>query len=276
MMQPEIERTPHLELRVGCRFEFEVAGPTPLALMLEPAAEVIRTARWSLPQGVDLPPAEHDGHGNPIRRLILPEGTVSFGYDAIVSAPADRDPDPGDAPQQLVEQLPTAVLPYLLPSRYCESDRLAEFAWKQFGSGPVGAARVQAVSDWVHEHLTFRYGAADPFASARDVMAAGEGVCRDFAHLAIGLCRALTIPTRYAFGYLPDIDVPPSPDPMDFCAWMEVYLGGTWWAYDPRNNARRIGRTTIGRGRDAADVPMITTWGPADLKAMTVVAEPAG
>jgi transglutaminase-like putative cysteine protease len=105
-------------------------------------------------------------------------------------------------------------------------------------------------------------------------MSSGHGVCRDFAHLAVAICRALTIPTRYAFGYLPDIDVPPPPDPMDFCAWMEVYLDGAWWAFDPRNNARRIGRTVIGRGRDAADVAMISSWGPAQLRGMTVVTEP--
>lgn len=262
-----------LELRVGCRFELEVGAPSPLALMVEPAEAETR-ARWSLPEGVSLPEPEPDPHGNRLRRLMLPAGSVALEYGAVVAASASLDPSPGDAPQERVEALPAEVLPYLLPSRYCESDRLLDLAWAEFGAVAAGAPRVQAVCDWVHDRLGFRYGSTDVHASACAVLESKAGVCRDFAHLAVALCRALTIPTRYAFGYLPDIDVPPPEDPMDFCAWMEVYLGGTWWAYDPRNNARRIGRTVIGRGRDAADVAMITSWGPVELRSMTVTAEP--
>ena len=263
-----------LKLRVGCRFEMELDAASPLALMVEPAVAPVEH-RWLLPAGVELTRPERDLHGNAVRRLLLPAGPAVLEYAAVVEVPAGLDPAPGGAPQELVERLPAEVLPYLLPSRYCESDRLLDLAWSEFGAIRGGAQRVEAVCDWVHRRLSFRYGSSDVHASACNVLDAGEGVCRDFAHLAVTLCRALSIPTRYAFGYLPDIDVPPADDPMDFCAWMEVYLGGNWWPYDPRNNARRIGRTVIGRGRDAADVAMITSWGPVELRSMTVTAEPA-
>jgi transglutaminase-like putative cysteine protease len=263
-----------LELRVGCRFDFEAAENSPVALMVEPLQEGTLSARWELPAGVRLPDPERDAHGNGLRRIILPPGQSAVQYEATLAVPPDLDRDPAGSRQQLVQELPTETLAFLLPSRYCESDRLMDFAWAQFGERPAGAERVQAVCDWVHSHLQFGYGSTDSHTSAYDVMSSGRGVCRDFTHLAIALCRALTIPTRYAFGYLPDIDVPPPDDPMDFCAWMEVYLEGAWWVFDPRNNARRIGRTLIGRGRDAADVAMISIWGPAQLRAMIVVAEP--
>lgn len=273
---PVTPATGPVELRVGCRFHFEAGEGSPIAMMVEPASSDVSTTRWTLPDGLELAPAEHDAHGNRIRRLNLPAGASAVEYEATVSVPPGLDPRPPDGPQHRVEDLPTAVLPYLLPSRYCESDRLAEMAWKQFGAGPEGAGRVQAVCDWVHARLTFKYGTTDSRSSACDVLEGGFGVCRDFTHLAVALCRALTIPTRYAFGYLPEIDVPPATSPMDFCAWMQVYLQGAWWTYDPRNNARRIGRTPIGHGRDAADVPMVTTWGPVELRSMRVTAEPAG
>lgn len=262
-----------LDLRVGCRFELEIGAPSPLALLVEPPAATADSG-WTLPAGVELPDPERDSHGNRFRRLLLPAGSVGVEYSAVAAAPAALDPVPGDAPQERVEALPAEVLQYLLPSRYCESDRLLDLAWAEFETVPPGAPRVQAVCDWVHGHLSFRYGSTDVHASACTVLEGKEGVCRDFTHLAVALCRALTIPTRYAFGYLPDIEVAPTDDPMDFAAWMEVYLGGTWWTYDPRNNARRIGRTVIGRGRDAADVAMITSWGPVELRSMTVTAEP--
>ncbi len=262
-----------LELRLGCRLEFESVNASPIALMVEPAPEATLSVHWTLPDGADPPPPECDAHGNRVRRLVLPVGLTVIGYEATVRATVDADPDPAGAGQHLVQDLPADVLPFLLPSRYCESDRLVEMAWTLFGDRPAGAPRVQAVCDWVHGHLTFGYGTSDSHTSAWDVLASGRGVCRDFAHLAIGFCRALSIPTRYAFGYLPDIGVPPPPEPMDFCAWMEVYLDRNWWAFDPRNLARRIGRRVVGRGRDAADVAMITTWGPAQLRAMKVIAE---
>jgi len=135
---------------------------------------------------------------------------------------------------------------------------------------------VQAICDWCHDNIKFKYGTSNPLTTAFDVYNNRIGVCRDFAHLAISFCRAMNIPARYVFGYLPDLYVPPDPNPMDFAAWMEVYLGDRWWTFDPRNNARRVGRVLIGRGRDALDVAMLTTFGPAAFKSMTVWADVAG
>jgi transglutaminase-like putative cysteine protease len=154
---------------------------------------------------------------------------------------------------------------------------LGDEAWSRFGAVPPGYSRVRAICDYVHGHLTFRYGSSDARSTAVDVNASRLGVCRDFTHLAISFCRALNIPARYTFGYLPDLDVPPDPAPMDFAAWMEVWLGDRWWTFDPRNNRRRKGRIPIGRGRDASDVAMVTTFGAPVLESMSVHAaeEPA-
>ena len=146
-------------------------------------------------------------------------------------------------------------------------------AWQLFGGIDSGWGRVQAICDWVHGNIRFQYGTSNSLTTAADVCSAGVGVCRDFAHLAVTFCRALNIPARYVFGYLPDIGVPPPDAPMDFCAWMEVYLGGRWWTFDPRNNQPRIGRVLVGRGRDALDVAMLTTYGSPRLKKMTVWAD---
>jgi len=161
-----------------------------------------------------------------------------------------------------------------MPSRYCLSDVLFPRAQELFGLTPPGWARVQAICDWVHTNIRFSYGTSTPATTALDVLANGIGVCRDFTHLAIAFCRALNIPARYAFGYLPDIDVPPATAPMDFCAWFEVYLGGRWYVFDARNNERRKGRVTIARGRDALDVAMLTTFGMVTLASMIVRADP--
>jgi transglutaminase-like putative cysteine protease len=178
-----------------------------------------------------------------------------------------------NAVEHLPEQLPDHVLVYTLPSRYCPSDELGDAAWELFGALEPGWARVQAISDWVHREVGFGYEHASPRATAADVMRTRTGVCRDFAHLAVAFCRALNIPARYAFGYLPDIGVVPDDAPMDFCAWMEVFLGGAWWTFDPRNNQRRVGRVLIGRGRDALDVAMVSTYGGPALIRMTVWAD---
>ena len=151
----------------------------------------------------------------------------------------------------------------------------ANDAWTLFGSAAPGWQRVEAICDWVHSEIKFGYLDTSPLATAADVFDRRAGVCRDFAHLAVTFCRALNIPARYAFGYLPDIDVPPPSDPMDFCAWMEVYLGGRWWTFDPRNNQARRGRVLIARGRDAVDVAMVSTYGGPQLRSMTVWANEA-
>ena len=160
-----------------------------------------------------------------------------------------------------------------MPTAEIEPDALAPTAWDLFASAPPGWGCVQAICDWVNHHIRFQYGTSLPLTTAADVFRDGTGVCRDFAHLAITFCRALSIPARYAFGYLPDIGVPMPDAPMDFCAWFEAYLGDRWWTFDPRNNQRRIGHIAIGRGRDAVDVAMITTYGPARFANMTVWAD---
>jgi transglutaminase-like putative cysteine protease len=214
-----------------------------------------------------------DQFGNHCRRVSLPAGRVSLRFSADVAAERVIDDADPDAPERNPGDLPDEALVYLLPSRYCQSDQIAPFALEQFGRVAWGWGRVQEISRWVNEAVRFDYMAASPLATSSDVLECRTGVCRDFAHLGISLCRALNIPARYVFGYLPDIDVAPSSSPMDFCGWMEVYLGDRWYTFDPRNHARRVGRVVIARGRDAADVAMVTTFGRADLVSMTVRAE---
>jgi transglutaminase-like putative cysteine protease len=169
-----------------------------------------------------------------------------------------------------VESLPEEALVFLLGSRYCETDRLSEIAWKLFGSGPTGWDRVQAVCDFVHRHIKFGYEHASPTKTALEVYTQPLGVCRDYAHLAIAFCRALNIPARYCTGYLGDIGMPPPYATMDFAGWFEAFLGGQWYTFDARNNEPRIGRVLIARGRDAADVAITTTFGPNTLKRFVV------
>lgn len=214
-----------------------------------------------------------DLFGNANRRVVLGVGDARLRYDAVVEVP-DLVDDLGEgAPQHPIEELPGHVTHFLLPSRYCVSDLLMPTAWELFGGTAPGWSRAQAISDRVHDHLGFEYGASDPQTTAKDAWDRQRGVCRDFAHLFIAFCRAMNVPARYVFGYLPDIGVEPPDDPMDFCAWAEVYLGGRWWTFDPRNNRRRVGRVVIGRGRDAVDVAMVTSWGPATLREMEVWAD---
>jgi transglutaminase-like putative cysteine protease len=214
-----------------------------------------------------------DLYGNPCTRVVLPAGGSSFRYEADLAVP-DATEDAEESARELrPDQLPDDVLIYTLPSRYCLPDVLGDEAWALFGSRPPGYPRVQAICDHVNSHLTFQYGSSTALTTAADVNRTRLGVCRDFTHLAISFCRALNIPARYVFGYLPDLDVPIDPAPMDFAAWMEVWLDDRWWTLDPRNNARRKGRVVIGRGRDASDVAMATTFGRPRLQTMTVFAE---
>jgi len=214
-----------------------------------------------------------DAYGNLCDRLTLPTGATTLRYDALVEVPAIFDEVDKEAGQVPVEVLPDDALVFLLPSRFCISDLLSEKAWELFGSTPPGWSRVQAVSDWVHENITYAVGASNPSTTALDVWETRRGVCRDFAHLGVTLCRALNIPARYVAGYIPDIAVPAPEEPMDFCSWFEVYLDGRWWTVDPRNNVPRMGRVGIGRGRDALDVAMVTTYGAPNLVRMTVWAD---
>jgi transglutaminase-like putative cysteine protease len=262
------------QVRVGCEFQYTAEIETPAVFQVQPsegAATVLRQG-WET-----LPATDRHGYidmyGNYCQRLILPAGETTLRYDAVVTVPdatEDVDLDAAEVPAAL---LPDEALVYTLPSRYCLPDIMGNEAWRLFGAEKPGYRRVQAICDHVHGHLQFGYGTSGPTTTAADAYAAGQGVCRDFAHIAISFCRALSIPARYVFGYLPDMDVPLAPEPMDFAAWMEVYLDGRWWTFDPRNNAARKGRVLIGRGRDAVDVAMVTTFGGPVLRDMQVWAE---
>jgi transglutaminase-like putative cysteine protease len=259
-------------MRIGCEFAYRAEIATPTVFQVQPdgggGVRVLHEA-WSIQPDA---PRRHyrDLYGNRCLRVVLPPGRSSLSYDALAEVPDAVEEADEDAPERPSEQLPDEVLHYTLPSRYCLPDVLADEAWSRFGSTPPGYRRVQAICAHVHTHLHFRYGSSTALSTAADVNASGLGVCRDFTHLAISLCRALNIPARYVFGYLPDMDVPADPAPMDFAAWMEVWLGDRWWTFDPRNNVRRKGRVVIGRGRDAADVAMATTFGGPVLESMVV------
>jgi transglutaminase-like putative cysteine protease len=184
-----------------------------------------------------------------------------------------QDESGSGSAQTPVDQLPPEVLQFLLASRYCEVDKLSDFAWQQFGGCEPGWACVRSISDWVHRNVTFGYQFARSTKTASDVLVERNGVCRDFQHLAITLCRSMHIPARYATGYLGDIGVPAMDAPMDFSAWFEVYLEGRWWTCDARFNTPRIGRVLIATGRDAADVAITTSFGASHLTNFTVIAE---
>jgi len=247
----------------------------PAIWQVRPRADVEHTVvegKWeTLP---DLPVVSYeDVYGNPCDRLVLPPGLATLRYDALVEVSSDFDSADKATPQMPVQDLPNDALIFVLASRFCPSDLLGDVAWGLFGDIEPGWPRTQAVCDWVHQNIDFDYSNASPRISALDVYETRTGVCRDFVHLAVTFCRALNVPCRYAFGYLPDIGVKPPDLPMDFCAWFEAYLGGRWWTFDPRNNQPRVGRVLIGRGRDALDVAMVTTYGPAVLESMTVWAD---
>jgi transglutaminase-like putative cysteine protease len=264
-----------LRIDVGCQFKYSVEVPTPAIFLVRPEEQQgqrVFGERWSIEP--DAPYHDYrDLYGNSCRRTMLPAGESTVRYDAQIEVPDELDPYKPDAMQYPAEALPDDVLIYTLPSRYCVSDLLSNQAWSLFGNTPPGWARVQAICDYVNGRLRFSYGTSTPFTTALDAFQNEVGVCRDFAHLAISFTRAMNIPARYAFGYLPDIDVPPPYAPQDFCAWFEAFLDGKWWMFDPRNNTRRRGRAVIARGRDALDCAMVTTYGGAFLHDMLVIAD---
>jgi len=217
--------------------------------------------------------AYRDVYGNWCSRIVAPRGDFRISTDALINdsgLPVAGDPS---AIQHAVEDLPAETLVYLLGSRYCETDRLSETAWTLFGQTLPGWARVKAICDFVHGHLTFGYQHARVTKTALEAFNERKGVCRDYTHLAITLCRCMNIPARYCTGYLGDIGVPAAPEAMDFSAWFEAYLGGRWHIFDPRNNIPRIGYVLIAQGRDAADVPISNTFGPNVLKSFKVWAD---
>jgi transglutaminase-like putative cysteine protease len=264
-----------LTIHVGCQFEYEAHHDVPAICLVRPSGfDGVRLISESWITTPAVPYHDYvDIYDNVCRRLTLPAGLATLYYDAKVEAPSDAEDFDLNARQTPVEELPDDVLTYTLPSRFCLSDELYDRSLALFGATEPGWARVQAIVQYVHDHVKFGYHYTTPTTTSSDVMTNGTGVCRDFTHLGIALCRAMSIPARYVFGYIPDIDVAPLDAPMDFAAWFEAYLDGRWWTFDPRNNQRRRGRVIIARGRDAADVAMVTTYGNAFFKGMTCWAD---
>jgi transglutaminase-like putative cysteine protease len=266
-------------IRIGFEIVFEIPAPVPILLVLSTHPDrdgsIRRPGRLRVVPEV---PVEQflDTFGNRCGRLVAPSGRVTLWDDAIVEDSGLTDEVAPYAVQHPVQDLPSEVLPYLLPSRYCEVDRLSDVAWSLFGYTPEGWPRAQAICDWVHRHIRFGYEFARPTKSAFDVYQERRGVCRDFTHLAITFCRCMNIPARYATGYLGDVGVTPSPDPMDFSGWFEVYLGGRWYTMDARHNHPRIGRIVMARGRDAVDVALTTSFGTSQLVKFVVWTDEVG
>ena len=262
-----------MKLKVGYELDYEFPQPTPMILMLN--VHYSRASDLHAPDHVILTPSVpidgyRDGFGNWCGRLVAPPGQMRITSNSIINVTGEPDPQLRDAVQVAVEKLPEEAIVFLLPSRFCDSDRMLDLAWKHFGGRATGWARVQAVCDFVHEHIAFGYEHARVTRTASEAFEERKGVCRDYAHLAIAFCRALNIPARYCTGYLGDVGTPPPYPPGDFAAWFEAYLGGQWHTFDPRNNTPRIGRVLIARGRDAADVAITTTFGQNTLKSFRV------
>ena len=262
------------DVRIGCDFVYDAEVPTSTVFQVTPlgTGDVwIGDEKWSFAPAMDSR-EYRDLYGNRCERMVLPAGRSEIGYRAVARVPDTEEDADESAPEVPPHALPDDVLMYTMPSRFCLPDMLGNEAWSRFSQVPGGYGRVQAICRHVNNHLQFAYGSSSPTSTAVDVNASGFGVCRDFTHLAITFCRAMNIPARYVFGYLPDMDVPFDPAPMDFAAWMEVWLGDRWWTFDPRNNRRRKGRILIGRGRDASDVAMVTSFGGPILQSMSVLA----
>jgi transglutaminase-like putative cysteine protease len=214
-----------------------------------------------------------DSFGNWCNRFVAPPGTFSLRTDTVIRDSGQWDSVDQTAQQMLVQNLPSDALQFLLGSRYCETDLLLDLAWTLFKDTPPGWARVQAVCDYVHNHITFGYEHGRPTRTATQALNEGRGVCRDYAHLAITFCRCLNIPARYCTGYISDIGLPLPHAPGDFGAWIEVYLGGRWHLFDPRNNNPRIGRILVAHGRDASDVPLTLAFGVNTLTEFRVITD---
>jgi transglutaminase-like putative cysteine protease len=267
-----------MEIKVGFNISHEAAAPTPMVIMLSihPSRHADIVGAESIVAEPDVPIGFYrDSFGNVCGRLVAPAGGVTLRGDATVRDSGLPDAVDPDAQQLPIEQLPDELLLYLMPSRYCETDKLTDIAWSLFGNTPQGWARVQAICDFVHGHLTFGYEHAHHMKSAHDAYEQRTGVCRDFAHLALTFCRCMGIPARYCTGYLGDIGVPRDPAPMDFSGWFQVYLSGQWYTFDPRHNVPRIGRILMATGRDAADVALTTSFGRMTLTRFVVVSEEA-
>lgn len=261
-----------MQIKLGYELIYQCPQPTPMLLTL--SLHYTRASDIVIPDHIVTQPAIpitafRDGFGNWCSRIVAPPGEIKISTNALINDSGLPDPVQPKAIQHAVEALPSDTLVYLLGSRYCETDRLSETAWQLFGATPLGWGRVQAICDFVHNHISFGYHHARATKTALEAFNEGTGVCRDYAHLAVAFCRCMNIPARYCTGYLGDIGVPEN-GPMDFSAWFEAYLGGQWYTFDPRNNVPRIGHILMAQGRDATDVPLTNVFGPNELKSFKV------
>jgi transglutaminase-like putative cysteine protease len=263
-------------IRAGFEITYDCPVPTPMNLLLsvrpERLPDLVTTQRITASGRVHLR-QYRDLFGNIANRLVAPAGPTTFRADFVIEDSGLPDPITADAVQHPVEDLPDDVFPFLLGSRYCETQLLSPLAWSLFGQTELGWERVQAIVDHVHDRISFGYQHARPTRTAAEAHEEQHGVCRDFAHLAVALCRCMNIPARYCTGYLGNIGIPPVDAPMDFSAWFEVYLGGAWRTFDARHDTPRIGRILMAHGRDAADVAITTSFGTAWLTKFEVVTE---
>ncbi|MEZ0211694.1 MAG: transglutaminase family protein [Xanthobacteraceae bacterium] len=264
-----------MQIRLGYELTYDCPQPTPMLLVLN--VHYSRASDIIIPDHIVTRPslpitAYRDGFGNWCSRMTAPAGRTIITGNGLINDNGQRDPVWPNAGQHAIEDLPEEALVFLLASRYCETEHLTQIAWNLFGHTPPGWARVQAVCDFVHRHITFGYEYARPTKTAWEAYNEQRGVCRDYAHLGVAFCRCLNIPARYCTGYLSDIGETPPFGPMDFAGWFEAYLGGRWHTFDPRNNTPRMGRILMARGRDATDVALVTSFGPnmlADFKVWT-------
>ena len=262
-----------MHIRTGFELIYDFPKPTPMIVTL--SIHYSRVSDLIKPDHLVASPAVpmtsyRDGFGNWCTRLVAPQGRLCLTADAIVNDSGLPEITMSAAPQHEVQYLPQDTLVYLLGSRYCETDRLSEIAWNLFSATPPGWPRVQAICDFVNQHIVFGYEHARATKTALEAYNERLGVCRDYAHLAIAFCRCMNIPARYCTGYLGDMGMPPPYGPMDFSGWFEAYLGGCWYTFDARNNQPRIGRILIARGRDAADVAISTAFGANTLASFKV------
>lgn len=265
-----------MKIRCGYEIAYEVRQPAPMILLLNvcPDREADLIGRDEVMFDRPLERTDYrDMFGNRCLRILASPGSLTMTNDFVIADSGAPDEVAPDAQQLAVEHLPPQVLVYLLGSRYCETDRLSDMAWSLFGQVPKGWPLVQRIVDYVHDRIAFGYQFARPTKTAFEAHQEQQGVCRDFAHLAVTLCRCMNVPARYATGYLGDIGIPPVDDPMDFSAWLEVYLGGRWYTFDARHNTPRIGRVVMARGRDATDVAIVTSFGDCTMSGFKVVTD---
>ena len=260
-------------IRAGYSLRFETQQPTPMLAMLSvhPSRNRDLLSPHRIITDPPLPIYDYvDAFGNICTRLTIPPGGATLSCDFMIADSAMLDEVATGGPVTQVEQLPDDVMVYLLGSRYCETDKMLNIAWDRFGTAPSGRAMVQKIVDYTHGHIEFGYEYARPTKTAYDAWQERTGVCRDFAHLAITLCRCMNIPARYCTGYLGDFGIPPDGAPMDFSAWFEAFIDGRWFIFDARHNVRRIGRILMARGRDATDTALTTGFGFTDLAHFSV------